>query len=135
MGTARRHLADLAAAYRCQLSRQIEVVPPIYAELIRPPGRVEEVHINVWDADMKARRAPDAHRSEHALAACTSIPSGDTSRGADHGPIFVSREYQGQHERAGRDGLTTPGRKYPYDLDDAVPDESGVPRCRFPPAS
>ncbi len=102
-----------------------EVVPPIYAELIRHLVAVEEVHINVWDADMKARvrqtlielNTPLARVHFHIFPAYEPWCR-------DHGPIFVSREYQGQHERAVVDwAYNAWGGKYPpYDLDDAVPE-------------
>jgi len=86
---------------------------------------VEEVHINVWDADMKARvrqtlielNTPLARVHFHIFPAYEPWCR-------DHGPIFVSREYQGQHERAVVDwAYNAWGGKYPpYDLDDAVPE-------------
>src|SRR5256712_6999068 len=102
-----------------------EVVPPIYAELIRHLVAVEEVHINVWDADMKARVRQTLIESNTPLARVHfhTFPASEPWC-RDHGPIFVSREYQGQHERAVVDwAYNAWGGKYPpYDLDDAVPE-------------
>ncbi len=102
-----------------------EVVPPIYAELIRHLVAVEEVHINVWDADMKARVRQTLNELNTPLARVHfhMFPAYEPWC-RDHGPIFVSREYQGQHERAVVDwAYNAWGGKYPpYDLDDAVPE-------------
>ena len=101
-----------------------ETVPPVYAELIRQLVAVEEVNLNVWDAamegDVRARltklKTPlDRVRFHHFPAYepwCR-----------DHGPIFLTREQDGQHERAIVDwGYNAWGNKYPpFDLDDAIP--------------
>ncbi len=99
-------------------------VPPVYAELIRHLVQVEEVNINVWHAEMeewvrellrKEKTPLDRVRFHHFPAYepwCR-----------DHGPIFLVREKNGQHERAVIDwGYNAWGGKYPpFDLDDAVP--------------
>jgi agmatine/peptidylarginine deiminase len=48
-----RHLADLAATGRHQLSRQVRDRAPVYAAFIRLLVAVEEVNINVWHAEME----------------------------------------------------------------------------------
>ncbi len=101
-----------------------ETIPPVYAELIRQLVAVEEVNLNVWDAAMessvrerltKLQTPLDRVRFHHFPAYepwCR-----------DHGPIFLTRERDGQHERAIVDwGYNAWGNKYPpFDLDDAVP--------------
>jgi agmatine deiminase len=101
-----------------------ETVPPVYAELIRHLTRVEDVNINVWNAEMEAwvrgllrqNNAPlDRVRFHHFPAYepwCR-----------DHGPIFLVRDHDGKHERAIVDwGYNAWGNKYPpFDLDDAIP--------------
>ncbi|MGZ4973989.1 MAG: agmatine deiminase family protein [Limisphaerales bacterium] len=101
-----------------------DTVPPVYAQLIKHLVEVEEVNINVWNADMeqwvrgllqKEKTPLDRVRFHHFPAYepwCR-----------DHGPIFLVRENQGTHERAIVDwGYNAWGGKYPpFDLDDAVP--------------
>jgi agmatine deiminase len=101
-----------------------DTVPPVYAELIRHLVTVEDVNINVWNADMEAwvrglltklHTPLDRVRFHHFPAYepwCR-----------DHGPIFLVREHGGKRERAVVDwGYNAWGDKYPpYDLDDAVP--------------
>jgi agmatine deiminase len=97
-----------------------DTVPPVYAELIRHLVQVEEVNINVWNAEMeqwvrgllqKEKTPLDRVRFHHFPAYepwCR-----------DHGPIFLVRH----GERAIVDwGYNAWGGKYPpFDLDDAVP--------------
>ena len=101
-----------------------ETVPPVFAQLIRHLAAVEEVHINVWDADLEAsarealtqQMVPMAnvhfHRFQSYEPWCR-----------DHGPIFLVRDRAGVRERAVVDwGYNAWGGKYPpYDLDDAIP--------------
>ena len=101
-----------------------DTVPPVYAELITDLAKVEEVNINVWDADMEAwvrdlllklKTSLERVRFHHFPAYepwCR-----------DHGPIFVTREEKGKRERAVVDWLYNAwGNKYPpFDLDDAIP--------------
>lgn len=101
-----------------------DTVPPVYADLIRHLVQVEEVNINVWNADMeqwvrgllqKENTPLDRVRFHHFPAYepwCR-----------DHGPIFLVREKSGKRERAVVDwGYNAWGGKYPpFDLDDAVP--------------
>jgi agmatine deiminase len=103
-----------------------DTVPPVYAELIRHLTQVEDVNINVWNAQMeswvrdllKKNKAPlDRVRFHHFPAYepwCR-----------DHGPIFLAREHDGKRERAVVDwGYNAWGNKYPpFDLDDAVPQQ------------
>ena len=101
-----------------------DAVPPVYAELIRHLVKVEDVNINVWDADMEATvrslltklNTPLERVHFHHFPAYEPWCR-------DHGPIFLVRDRQGQHERAVVDwGYNAWGDKYPpYDLDDAVP--------------
>src|SRR5438477_2611212 len=99
-------------------------VPPVYAKIIQQLIQVEEVNINVWDADME--------RWVRELLARDNLP-GDRVRFhyfpsyepwcRDHGPIFVVRHHHDVRERAVIDwGYNAWGGKYPpFDLDDAVP--------------
>jgi agmatine deiminase len=99
-------------------------VPPVYAELIGHLVQVEEVNINVWDAEMEqwvrgllAREGTPLERVHfHHFPAYEPWCR-------DHGPIFLVREPAGRRERAIVDwGYNAWGGKYPpYDLDDAVP--------------
>ena len=101
-----------------------DTVPPVYAELIRHLVQVEEVNINVWNADMeqwvrgllRKERVPLERVSFHHFPAYEPWCR-------DHGPIFVARERNGQRERAIVDwGYNAWGNKYPpFDLDDAIP--------------
>jgi agmatine deiminase len=101
-----------------------ETVPPVYAELIRHLVKVEDVNINVWDAGMEefvrqtlaASRVPTERVFFHPFPAYEPWCR-------DHGPIFLTRDYKGNHERAIVDwGYNAWGGKYPpFDLDDAVP--------------
>ena len=111
-----------------------ETVPPVYAELIRHLVAVEEVNINIWNAEMEAwvrelllkEKTPlDRVRFHHFPAYepwCR-----------DHGPIFLVRE---SVQSVPRSALRVPssdraivdwnynawGGKYPpFDLDDAIP--------------
>src|SRR5687768_943201 len=101
-----------------------ETVPPVYAELIKHLVQVEEVHINVWHAEMEAwvrglltkNQAPLDRVFFHHFPAYEPWCR-------DHGPIFIVREDAGLRDRAIVDwGYNAWGGKYPpYDLDDQVP--------------
>ena len=101
-----------------------EPVPDVYAALIRELVAVEEVHINVWNAEkeawvrglLTARRVPLERVRFHHFPAYEPWCR-------DHGPIFVVRERDGRRERAVVDwAYNAWGGKYPpFDLDDAVP--------------
>lgn len=101
-----------------------DTVPPVYAELIQHLVTVEDVHINVWHAEMEAwvrgllkeNGTPLERVSFHHFPAYEPWCR-------DHGPIFVVRENNGRRERAVVDwGYNAWGGKYPpFDLDDAVP--------------
>jgi agmatine deiminase len=101
-----------------------DTVPPVYAELIRHLTQVEEVNINVWNAEMeswvrdslKKNMAPLERVRFHHFPAYEPWCR-------DHGPIFLVREQDGKRERAVVDwGYNAWGNKYPpFDLDDAVP--------------
>jgi agmatine deiminase len=104
-----------------------DTVPPVYADLIRRLVEVEEVHINVWDAEkellvkelLRANNAPVDRVHFHHFQAYEPWCR-------DHGPIFVVRDARGaggKRERAIVDwGYNAWGGKYPpFDLDDQVP--------------
>jgi agmatine deiminase len=101
-----------------------ETVPPVYGALIRELVKVENVEINVWNADMENR--------VRGLLAKEKVPLDRVHFHhfpayepwcRDHGPIFLVRDVNGKHERAIVDwGYNAWGGKYPpFDLDDAVP--------------
>lgn len=101
-----------------------DTVPPVYAELIKHLVEVEEVNINVWNADMEQwvrgllakEHTPLENVRFHHFPAYEPWCR-------DHGPIFLAREQNGKRERAIIDwGYNAWGGKYPpFDLDDAVP--------------
>ena len=101
-----------------------DTVPPVYAELIRHLVEVEQVHINVWDADMEAtaRGLLKQHGAPVERINFHHFPAYEPWC-RDHGPIFVVREHGGQRERAVVDwGYNAWGGRYPpFDLDDAIP--------------
>jgi agmatine deiminase len=101
-----------------------ETVPPVYAELIRHLVQVEEVNINVWNAEMEAqvRKVLSEHKTPLDGVRFHHFPAYEPWC-RDHGPIFVVREEDGHRERAIVDwGYNAWGNKYPpYDLDDAIP--------------
>jgi agmatine deiminase len=101
-----------------------ETVPPVYAELIKHLVTVEEVHINVWHAEMEAwvRELLRQEGTPLERVFFHHFPSYEPWC-RDHGPIFVVREHEGRRERAVVDwGYNAWGGKYPpFDLDDAVP--------------
>jgi agmatine deiminase len=101
-----------------------ESVPPVYAELIRHLVQVEDVNINVWDADMEARAREALARNGAPLERVRfhHFPAYEPWC-RDHGPIFLVRERDGRRGRAVVDwGYNAWGNKYPpYDLDDAIP--------------
>lgn len=101
-----------------------ETVPPVYAELIRHLTQVEDVNINVWNAEMeewvrgllKAERTPLERVRFHHFPAYEPWCR-------DHGPIFLVRDGAGGTDQAIVDwGYNAWGNKYPpFDLDDAIP--------------
>ncbi len=101
-----------------------ETVPPVYAELIRHLVAVEDVHLNVWDADMEesVRAVLTRHKVPLGRVSFHHFPAYEPWC-RDHGPIFLVRDCNGRHERAIVDwGYNAWGGKYPpFDLDDAVP--------------
>jgi agmatine deiminase len=101
-----------------------DTVPPVYAELIRHLAPMEEVNINVWDAEMEAQARELLRRSGAPVEAVRfhHFPAYEPWC-RDHGPIFLTREHAGKHERAIVDwGYNAWGGKYPpFDLDDAIP--------------
>jgi len=101
-----------------------ETVPPVYAELIRHLSQVEDVNINVWNAEMEAwvRDLLAKYRTPFNRVHFHHFPAYEPWC-RDHGPIFLVRERNGKHERAVVDwGYNAWGNKYPpFDLDDAIP--------------
>ncbi|MBI3853137.1 MAG: agmatine deiminase family protein [Verrucomicrobia bacterium] len=99
-------------------------VPPVYAELIRHLVQVEEVNINVWDAEMErvVRGLLSQYKTPLDRVRFHQFPAYEPWC-RDHGPIFLVREQNGKRERAIVDwGYNAWGNKYPpFDLDDAVP--------------
>ena len=97
-----------------------DTVPPVYAELIRNLVPYEEVHINVWNAQMEdwVRDLLRKEKTPLDRVIFHHFPAYEPWC-RDHGPIFVVRN----GERAIVDwGYNAWGNKYPpYDLDDAVP--------------
>lgn len=101
-----------------------DTVPPVYAELIRHLVPHEEVHLNVWDAEMESwvRQLLVKHATPLHRVHFHHFPSYEPWC-RDHGPVFLVRENNGHPERAIVDwGYNAWGNKYPpFDLDDAVP--------------
>ena len=101
-----------------------DTVPPVYAELIRHLVAVEDVNINVWDADMEAwvRDLLRKYKTPMERVHFHHFPAYEPWC-RDHGPIFLVREDQGKRERAIVDwAYNAWGNKYPpFDLDDAIP--------------
>jgi agmatine deiminase len=101
-----------------------ETVPPVYAELIRHLSLVEDVNINVWNAEMEVwvRDLLAKYRTPLDRVCFHHFPAYEPWC-RDHGPIFLVRERNGKHERAVVDwGYNAWGNKYPpFDLDDAIP--------------
>jgi agmatine deiminase len=103
---------------------QYESIPPVYARLLKHLVTVEDVCINVWDADMEKnvrdlltkQKVPLERVFFHHFPAYEPWCR-------DHGPIFLVRELPTQRERAIVDwAYNAWGNKYPpYDLDDAIP--------------
>ena len=101
-----------------------DTVPPVYAQLFKELLKVEEVHLNVWDADNEkfARELLKAQGVPMDRLHCHHFPAYEPWC-RDHGPIFLVRDKAGVRERAVVDwGYNAWGGKYPpYDLDDAIP--------------
>jgi agmatine deiminase len=102
-----------------------ETVPPVYAELIRHLAAVEEVNINVWNAEMEAwvREILTKLKTPLERVRFRHFPAYEPWC-RDHGPIFLVREREGRRERAVVDwAYNAWGGKYPpFDLDDAIPE-------------
>jgi agmatine deiminase len=101
-----------------------DAVPPVYAELIRLLTQTEEVNINVWNAEMESwvRDLLRKYKTPLERVRFHHFPAYEPWC-RDHGPIFLTREIDGQQERAVVDwDYNAWGNKYPpFDLDDAVP--------------
>lgn len=101
-----------------------DTVPPVYAELIKHLVEVEEVNINVWNAEMEewVRGLLAKEHTPLERVRFHHFPAYEPWC-RDHGPIFLVREQNGKRERAIVDwGYNAWGGKYPpFDLDDAVP--------------
>lgn len=105
-----------------------ETVPPVYAELIRHLATVEEVNINVWDAEMEETVRKRLLREKTPLDRVRfhHFPAYEPWC-RDHGPIFLVRDESKPSpalpSRAIVDwAYNAWGGKYPpFDLDDAIP--------------
>jgi agmatine deiminase len=101
-----------------------ETVPPVYAELIRHLTTIEEVNINVWNAEMElwVRDLLRKYKTPLERVHFHHFPAYEPWC-RDHGPLFLAREHEGKRERAIVDwGYNAWGNKYPpFDLDDAIP--------------
>jgi agmatine deiminase len=101
-----------------------KTVPEVYANLIRELTPHEEVHLNVWHAEMEEQARTWLRKFKTPLERVFfhHFPSYEPWC-RDHGPIFLTREAAGRRERAVVDwGYNAWGGKYPpCDLDDAVP--------------
>jgi agmatine deiminase len=101
-----------------------ENVPPVYAELIRHLVAVEEVHVNVWDADMEfwVRELLTNLRTPLDRVSFHHFPAYEPWC-RDHGPVFLVREQNQRREHAIVDWRYNAwGGKYPpFDRDDEVP--------------
>ncbi len=101
-----------------------DLVPPVYAKLIQNLVHVEDVNINVWNAEMEqwVRELLVQHRTPMDRVFFHHFPAYEPWC-RDHGPIFLVRNSNGQSERAIVDwDYNAWGGKYPpFNLDDAVP--------------
>src|ERR1051326_5150365 len=99
-------------------------VPPVYAKFIQQLEQVEEVNINVWDADMESWGRTLLAEQGVALARVRfhHFPAYEPWC-RDHGPIFLTRKNAGASERAVVDwNYNAGGGRYPpFELDDAIP--------------
>lgn len=99
-------------------------VLPVYALLIGHLSAVEEVNINVWDAEMEEEVRAFLTQSGCPLEQVRfhKFPAYEPWC-RDHGPIFLVRKIGDRHQRAVVDwNYNAWGNKYPpCDLDDAVP--------------
>jgi agmatine deiminase len=103
---------------------RFEVIPPVYAELIRHLVDGEDVNMNVWNAEMEAsvRDVLTKEKTPLERVRFHHFPAYEPWC-RDHGPIFLVREKDGRRERAVVDwDYNAWGGKYPpCDLDDAIP--------------
>lgn len=101
-----------------------DTVPPVYSALIKELVEVEDVNINVWNADMEAwvRKLLTDLGTPLIRVHFHQFPAYEPWC-RDHGPMFLVRDAGDKHERAIVDwGYNAWGNKYPpFDLDDAVP--------------
>ena len=74
-----------------------DTVPPVYAQLIRALVPGEEVHINVWNAEMEdwVRKLLIAERTPLERVRFHHFPAYEPWC-RDHGPIFLVRDYCNQ---------------------------------------
>lgn len=102
-----------------------DVVPPIFAKLIRQIAEVEQVFLNVWNADMEedVRKILTLHKVPLRNVSFHHFPAYEPWC-RDHGPIFLTRDTpHGQHDRVIVNWKYNAwGEKYPpYDLDNEIP--------------
>jgi len=99
-------------------------VPPVYAKFIQQLVAVEEVNVNVWDAEMESwvREVLAQNHVSLERVVFHHFPAYEPWC-RDHGPIFLVRESKGVRDRAVVDwAYNAWGGKYPpFDLDDAIP--------------
>jgi agmatine deiminase len=99
-------------------------VPPVYAKFIQQLEQVEDVNINVWDAEMEewVRSLLAEQKLSLERVHFHHFPAYEPWC-RDHGPIFLAREHNGVRERAITDWTYNAwgGRYLPFDLDDAIP--------------
>src|ERR1051325_5793793 len=78
-----------------------EPVPLVYAELIKHLVQVEEVHVNVWNAEKEeqVRGLLEQYGTPLNRVFFHHFPAYEPWC-RDHGPIFLVRNHNGQHERA-----------------------------------
>jgi len=112
-------------------------IPHIFAEMVFHLSKDQLVKINVLDADheAEARAILEAKGVNLPNVKFYQIPSND-SWCRDHGPTFVVRDVNGKKEKALISwNFNSWGGKYPYELDNAVPENilKYEPRQSFHP--
>lgn len=101
-----------------------EPIPDVFSRFVFHLTQHEEVHVNVWDdavEEIILRSFPRRHVRMDRVTLHRFRSYEPWCR--DHGPTFVVRDADGQHDRAVIDwGYNAWGGKYPpFDLDDAIP--------------
>jgi agmatine deiminase len=103
---------------------KFDAVLPIFAQVIRHLVQVEQIDINVWNAENEAEAQEFLLEAQipKEMVHFHHFPAYEPWC-RDHGPIFLVRESHGKHERAIVDWeYNAWGGKYPmFDLDDKIP--------------